>query len=104
MDRSTPIYLVTKNYTQNNVGVWSTTTTEKKVYAQVDSVTSAEWFEGGRNGLNPQYRFSMFSPDYNGEDIVKYNGKYYAVYRTYRAKNEIIELYTEEQKGTDDGK
>lgn len=101
MDRSTPISLVATTYTANQFGVYERTVSERTVYAQVDSVTGAEWFEGGRNGLNPQLRFSLFEPDYEGETIVGYNGKYYAVYRTYRAKNEVMELYTELRKGTE---
>lgn len=101
MDRSTPIYLASKTYSQNAYGVTSASLTLRKVYAQVNSVSQAEWFEGGRNGLNPEYRFSMFAPDYEGEEIVQYNDNYYAVYRTYRAKNEIIELYCEKNKGVD---
>lgn len=70
------------------------------VFCQVESVTRAEFFEGGRNGLNPEFRMSMFSGDYNGERLLMYNGNTYSIYRTFIAKNDIIELYVERKGGT----
>jgi hypothetical protein len=67
---------------------------------QVDSITRAEFFEGGRNGLNPEFKFTMFFGDYSGESIVEYQGKTYAVYRTYLRRTDIIELYVERKGGT----
>ena len=99
MDRSTPIYLVSETYTEDAYGVLIPTPEKRLVYANVTSVSSAEFFEGGRNGLNPEYRMIMFAPDYNGEEIVEYKGVQYAVYRTYRARTDTIELYVELRKG-----
>lgn len=99
MDRSTPILLVSNNRIQNQYGVWIDNITERKVYAEVTSVGQSGWFEGGRNGLNPQYRFRMFAPDYNGESLLIYKGVTYSIYRTYVDRDEIIELYTELKKG-----
>jgi putative hydrolase of the HAD superfamily len=55
----------------------------------------------GRNGLNPQYRFTMFQFDYLGEKIIEYNGVQYTVYRTFNKSVDEIELYTELKKGND---
>lgn len=99
MDRSNVIYLVSNNKSQNAYGIWEDSPTERKVYAQVLSVGQSEWFEGGRNGLNPQYRFRMFSYDYQGEALVKFNGVTYTIYRTYVDRNEIIDLYAEKREG-----
>lgn len=99
MDRSTPIYLISNNKTQDQYGVWRDNTTERKVFAEVTSVGQSEWFEGGRQGLNPQFRFRMFAPDYQGESLLKYNNVVYSIYRTYVDRDEIIELYTELKKG-----
>ena len=102
MDRSTPIYLLTPIYSQNDAGVIGTQYTERMIYANVTSVTGLEWFEGGRIGLNPELRFRVFAPDYRGEDILKYNGKYYSIYRTYIARNDVLELYCERRQGDED--
>lgn len=103
MDRSTPITLLATTKEQNDYGVWVETITSTNVFAQVDSVTRAEFFEGGRNGLNPEYRMTMFSGDYNGEKMLIYNGNTYSIYRTYMAKTDTIELYVE-RKGGSNGK
>ena len=66
----------------------------------MDSVTRSEFYEAGRNGLNPEYRFTMFFGDYSGESVVEYNGDTYSVYRTYLRKTDIIELYVERKGGT----
>ena len=71
MDRSTPIYLVSESFEEDAYGVLQPTPVKRLVYANVTSVTGAEWFEGGRNGLNPEYRVRMFAPDYQGEEIVE---------------------------------
>lgn len=100
MDRSEVITLLSTVKTQNAYGVWVETETGKDVFCQVQSVTRAEFFEGGRNGLNPQFRFTLFAGDYNGEQTVIYKGLPYAVYRTYLARTDEIELYVERKGGT----
>ena len=99
MDRSTPIYLVSEIYTEDAYGVLIPTAEKRLVYANVTSVSAAEFFEGGRNGLNPEFRMIMFAPDYQGEKVVEYNGTQYGIYRTYQGRNDMIELYTQLKKG-----
>lgn len=103
MDRSTPITLLTTTKEQDDYGVWVETITSKDVFAQVDSVTRAEFFEGGRNGLNPEFRMTMFSGDYDGQKMLIYNGNTYSIYRTYLNRTDTIELYVE-RKGGSNGK
>ena len=100
MDRSNVISLVSTSQTQDAFGVWRQTETKRDVFCQVDSVTRAEFFEAGRSGLNPEYRFTLFGGDYNGESLVIFNGKPYSVYRTYHARTDEIELYVERKGGT----
>ena len=100
MDRSAQITLLSTTKTQNDYGVWVETITEKNVFCQVDSVTRAEFFEGGRNGLNPQYVFTMFFADYEGETVVEFEGQTYSVYRTFRRRDDTLEIYVERRGGT----
>lgn len=100
MDRSDVINLISMTRTQDEYGRWIETPTVKEVYCQVESVTRAEFFDAGRNGLNPEYRFTMFFGDYSGESVVEYNGNTYSVYRTYLRKTDVIELYVERKGGT----
>lgn len=99
MDRSDVVTLVKTTYTQDAYGVERGTETTRDVFCAVNSVTRSEFFDGGRNGLNPEYRITMFFGDYEGEQILRYNGQTYAVYRTYKAKTDTIELYVERQGG-----
>lgn len=99
MDRSTPIELVSQTWAPDAYGVRQPTETTRKVFANVRSVSRAEFFDGGRNGLNPELEFTIFFGDYNGEKIVVHNGVRYTVYRTYQARTDTLELYTERREG-----
>ncbi len=99
MDRSSVIKLISMTYTQDAIKQYVETETEREVFCDVRSVTRAEWFDAGRNGMQPIYIFTMFAPDYQGEKVVEYNGQRYGVYRTYLGRNETIELYVEEKGG-----
>ena len=99
MDRSVIITLLAETTTKNDYGVRETTYTERDVYAQLNSITRAEFYEAGRNGLNPEFMFSMFAGDYQGERVVKYNGDAYSVYRTYFARTDRVELYVQREGG-----
>lgn len=101
MNRSVVIYLLEEGYDQDCYGVIRTERESHKVFAKLSSVSGQEWFEGGRNGLNPQFRFTLFSGDYNGEHLVEYEDKIYTVYRTFNPSVDQIELYTELRKGNE---
>ena len=102
MDRSDVAFLVSKEWIQDEYGVQREQISESQVFVQVNSVSMSEWFEGGRNGLNPELRFTMFRYDYNDQEEIKYNGKYYRIYRVYFGKNDTVELYCEKRKGNAD--
>lgn len=100
MDRSEQLTLISRTYTKNAYGVPVPSETERTVFVNVSSVTASEFFEGGRNGLNPEYRFTMFRPDYNGETICEYKGNRYAVYRTFLRRTDTLEVYVQREGGT----
>ena len=100
MDRSDVISLIAVTTSRDDYGVMRKTETKRDVFCDVSSVTQSEFFEGGRNGLNPEYRFTMFRFDYADESIVEYKGNRYSVYRTYFGRNDTIELYVERRGGT----
>lgn len=100
MDRSEVISLIGKTKAQDSYGVWRETETSTDIFCQVESVNQKEFFEGGRNGLNPAFKFIVFYGDYSNESIVEYKGSRYAVYRTYLKKNDMLELYVERKGGT----
>ena len=92
------ITLIAENITVDELGIASKTYTRTDTLCEVNSVTRQEFFEAGRNGLNPEYEMTVFFGDYNGERIIEYNGEQYGVYRTYRA-GDYMELYVERKGG-----
>lgn len=100
MDRSDVITLLKTAITVDDYGVERISKTSREVFCQVDSVTRAEFFDGGRNGLNPEYRITMFAPDYEGETELIYKDLTYSVYRTYQGRNDTLELYVERKGGS----
>lgn len=99
MDRSEELTLISQTNVQDANGIWQTTETKTVVFCQCNSVTRNEFFEGGRNGLNPEHEFTVFFADYNGEKVVEYKGQRYAVYRTYHARTDELELYVQREGG-----
>lgn len=100
MDRSNVITLIAETTAQDEYGVWRTTETTQDVFCSVESVSASEFFDAGRNGLNPEYRMTMFNGDYNGERTLEYNGSRYGIYRTYLRRSDELELYVERKGGT----
>lgn len=99
MDKTNIIYLKSVIYEKDQYGVNRPIKTERKVYCDVSSVTASEFFQGGAQGLKPDLRFVMSIFDYKDEEELIFEGKTYSIYRTYRGKNDDIELYTERKQG-----
>lgn len=99
--RSAIAYLVDYNYNKNDYGVLERTPNKRKVYVDVESVNAQEFFDGGRNGLRPALRFSIFAYDYKGEKVIEYNNEQYTIYRTYLKHYDQIDLYVEFKKGNE---
>lgn len=79
------------------------TRTTKTVFADIGSVSQTEYFEGGRIGLQPSLKATIYDFEYGDEHVVKYNGKLYSIYRTYAVNgSDKLELYLEERGGTKD--
>lgn len=98
MNRSSVIDLIEEVHVQNDYGVMESVTTSHRIFADVTSVSATEWFEGGRSGLNPEYRMTVFTYDYNGEEILEYNGVQYTIYRKY-VRGDKTELYVQKRQG-----
>lgn len=77
---------------------------KKEVFCECHNITRNEFFEAGRNGLNPQFEFTVFAGDYDGETVCEYHGLTYSIYRTYKTDDDYIELYVERKGGTNGAK
>lgn len=103
MDKITPLILIGETYAPDAMSQMVPTEVRREVFCNKQSVSASEWFDGGRNGLKPVYRVTMFAPDYNGETVVELDGERFGVYRTYMAKGDDIELYLEKKAGVVSG-
>ena len=99
--RSSIAKLVSYTYEKDSYGVLRRNSTSRKVFVDVVSVSASEFFDGGRNGLKPALRFTMFRYDYQNEDVIEYEGVQYSIYRTYFKNYDQIDLYTELKKGNE---
>lgn len=103
MDRSNEIKLIKQIYRQDDILQWVATEEERIVFCDVRSITQTEWFEAGRNGIQPAFIFTINRYEYDNERIVEFEGKRYSVYRTYIGRNEQLELHCEEKGGVQNG-
>lgn len=94
------ITLITETETTDAIGQPVINTTTRDLIAEVNSVTSTEYFEGRKNNLSPEFRFRVSRFGYSGEKKLTYNGSNYAIYKTYEADNNYIDLYVEAEAGT----
>lgn len=73
----------------------------REVFANRLEVYSNEHFQAKQSGVTIEYKFEIRSIEYNGEELVEYNGKRYDVERRFE-KSEFIEL-TLKRKSDDHG-
>ena len=99
MDRSVSFYLLTTTKWQDELKQFRETVRKREVYGQLSSVSMNEFFAAGQSGIKPEFRLTMFEPDYFGEENLEYNGQIYTIYRRYLGKNDTIELYCEKRAG-----
>lgn len=99
MDKSVVFTLISVERAQDNIGQWTETDVRHTVYGQITSVSMDEYFAGGQNGFKPEYRITMFGPDYEGETRCEVDGVEYSIYRVYRGRTDTVELYLERRAG-----
>lgn len=99
MDKSIVFTLISVERDQDDIGQWVDEITRSTVYGQISSVSQDEFFAGGQNGYKPEYRITMFAPDFNDEQRCEIDGVEYSIYRVYRRRTDIVELYVERRTG-----
>ena len=95
MNIAEKISLVTKTYTADSIGQRKETRTTTDVFALVESASQSEFFNGGQNGLRPEFKFTVLLNEYIGQETLIYKSVEYTIYRTYRRDDGRIELYTQ---------
>ena len=93
------ITLIARSVTVDAYGVEQVTETSRQIFCEVNSIQQSEFYAAADTELNPEYRFTVFFGDYEGESVLTYNSVRYSIYRTYRTGDDL-ELYAERKIGT----
>ena len=102
MDRSNIVSLIHTTAQPDERGVMRDIETSRTVFANVKSATSAEFFKAKEQGLKAAFVFTIWSSEYDGEEIVEFNNQRFQVYRTYITGNgnvDCIELHCQSKVG-----
>ncbi len=92
--------LVAESFEADDIGQQRSKESSRQVYCTVGSISRAEFFRAGQNGLTPEMVLTIFSGDYDGEKLLKFHNSKYAIYRTfYNANTDQIELYCKREVG-----
>lgn len=72
----------------------------RKVFAEIISAQQSEFFQANSVGLSAEGTALVWAFEYHGEKILEYDGKRYAIYRTYIVPgSKKIELHFGQQIG-----
>ena len=102
MNLAEKIALISKEYTQDDLGQWVEAWTKFEIFGIVESVTMSEFYQAGMQGFKPEYRVLVWMNEYSGQEILEYDDKIYRIYRTFRRDDGRIELYVTERKGDEE--
>lgn len=75
---------------------------ETEAWADVCSISRAEFAAAGAAGLKPSLMAVVHACDYVGQTRLRWEGLTLEVYRTYR-RGDVVELYATEKRGKADG-
>lgn len=92
------IKLIKQTITHDVYGREIVTESTSTVFCEVNSVSQSEFCAAADTELNPEYRFTIFFGDYDGETLVEFNNRRYSIYRTFRSGDDL-ELYAERKIG-----
>lgn len=100
MNFNSAVTLIKREYVNDAYGIQRETSTTHTVFCNVESITASEFFNASQTGLKPEYRFTIYSFEYDGENIVQYQGERLNVYRVFQRSKDFVELYTTKDAGT----
>lgn len=93
--------LIAPTLAQNDIGDFvEQSEKSREIFGTVSSVSRAEWYNAGREGMNPEIVFTTALANYCWEPEAEFRGVRYAIYRTYFVQDtDEIELYLERKAG-----
>lgn len=95
----TVIKLIAETITSDVIGNQIVTEKEREVFATAKPINQNEFFSARTAGINPACKMLVFFGDYEGEELMEWNGQKYNIYRTYQREDDLIELYAERHLG-----
>lgn len=99
MNKVAEVSLISQTVTYDDIGVPTTQESETSVIGNFSSVSAQEFFRGGELGIKPEFIVKVWSSEYNGETLLKYNGQRYVIYRMYLEDSGRCELYCQKDVG-----
>ena len=92
-------YLIGYTVTLNDYNQEIHTETRTQIFAKKESISRSEYYNGGKAGIQPEFRLTTAVIDYSGQLEVELDGVRYGIYRTYNVSQDYIELYCEKKGG-----
>lgn len=90
MEYSEIIYLISETEGVDEIGnIITTSSSQTKSYAKVQSVRTNEFYNAVEVGLTPSIEFVIKKLNYSGEDLIEWNGNKYQVIRVVEPKNKF---------------
>lgn len=84
------LYLIQQTRGVDEYGDPTTDETKREVFCDKASIGQKEFYQAHAVGLQPEIKFVLADYlDYNGEQLVEYDGQRYRVLRTYRTGLEL---------------
>lgn len=93
------IKLISKSFSQDDVGNVTATETERDILAKLNNVSVKEFYSAVEVGITPSMEFLIRSSNYQGEDEIIYGGLHYHVIRTIRKSITDMVLVVEKKAG-----
>lgn len=87
--------LIAQTMGEDEIGNQTPTETRKTVLCNVKSVGRNEFYSAATAGLRPSIVFVIHGYEYDGEQVVEFEGTRYNVIRTYSTDFEEVELTCE---------
>lgn len=94
--------LIAQAAQEDEIGNTHVMETAREVWAEVKSISRAEFSAAGSSGLKPSAMVRVHASDYQGERFLDLFGVRYELYREYR-KGEDVELYVMRRGGDKHG-
>ena len=90
MEYSEIIYLISETEGVDEIGnIITTSSSQTKSYAKVQSVRTNEFYNAVEVGLSPSIEFVIKKLNYSGENLIEWNGNKYQVIRIVEPKNKF---------------